>query len=170
MMLKLKLQYFGHLMLRVDSLEKTLMLGGIEGRRRRGRQRMWWLDGITGLESEWTPGVSDWQGGLACCDSWGCKEPDTTEWLNWTELIWKLRKILKELVRARHDTSPDSKVKETDSISWWEKLQSHKNGTIFAVYHMTTLKNCQCFLKLSICIPFDPIIAFLDIYLKYTFI
>ena len=45
-MLKLKLQYFGHLMRRVDSLEKTLMLGGIEGRRRRGRQRMGWLDGI----------------------------------------------------------------------------------------------------------------------------
>ena len=47
MMLKLKLQYFGHLMRRVDSLEKTLMLGGIEGRRRRGQQRMRWLDGIT---------------------------------------------------------------------------------------------------------------------------
>ena len=47
MMLKLKLQYFGHLMLRADSLEKTLMLGGIGGRRRRGRQRMRWLDGIT---------------------------------------------------------------------------------------------------------------------------
>ena len=49
MMLKLKLQYFGHLMKRVDSLEKTLMLGGIGGRRRRGRQRMRWLDGITDL-------------------------------------------------------------------------------------------------------------------------
>ena len=49
MMLKLKLQYFGHLMWRVDSLEKTLMLGGIGGRRRRGRQRMRWLDGITDL-------------------------------------------------------------------------------------------------------------------------
>ena len=49
MMLKLKLQYFGHLMRRVDSLEKTLMLGGIGGRRRRGRQRMRWLDGITNL-------------------------------------------------------------------------------------------------------------------------
>jgi len=47
MMLKLKLQYFGHLMRRVDSLEKTLMLGGIRGRRKRGRQRMRWLDGIT---------------------------------------------------------------------------------------------------------------------------
>ena len=54
MMLKLKLQYFGHLMRRVDSLEKTLMLGGIGGRRRRGRPRMRWLDGITdsGRESE----------------------------------------------------------------------------------------------------------------------
>ena len=49
LMLRLKLQYFGHLMGRVDSLEKTLMLGGIEGRRRRGRQRMRWLDGITDL-------------------------------------------------------------------------------------------------------------------------
>ena len=48
-MIKLKLQYFGHLMRRVDSLEKTLMLGGIGGRRRRGRQRMRWLDGITDL-------------------------------------------------------------------------------------------------------------------------
>ena len=48
-MLKLKLQYFGHLMRRFDSLEKTLMLGGIGGRKRRGRQRMRWLDGITGL-------------------------------------------------------------------------------------------------------------------------
>ena len=47
LMLRLKLQYFGHLMQRVDSLEKTLMLGGIEGRRRRGRQRMRWLDGVT---------------------------------------------------------------------------------------------------------------------------
>ena len=50
-MLKLKLQYFGHLMRRVDSLEKTLMLGGIVGRRRRGRQRMRWLDGITDLNN-----------------------------------------------------------------------------------------------------------------------
>ena len=88
MMLKLKLQYFGHLMQRVDSLEKTLVLGGIRGRRRRGRQRMRWLDGhhgLNGCESEWTPGVGDGQGGLACCNSWGCKESDTTERLNWTE-------------------------------------------------------------------------------------
>ena len=82
MMLKLKLQYFGHLMRRVDSWEKTLLLGGIGGRRRRGRQRMRWLDGITDsmdVESEWTLGVGDGQGGLACCDSWGRKESDATE-------------------------------------------------------------------------------------------
>ena len=82
-------QYFGHLMQRVDSLEKTLMLGGIEGRRRRGRQRMRWLDGITdsdGRESEWAPEAGDGQGGLAFSDSWGCKQSDATERLNWTEL------------------------------------------------------------------------------------
>ena len=84
-MLKLKLQYFGHLMQRVDSLEKTLMLGGMGGRRRRGRQRMRWLDGITNsmdVEFESTPGVGDGQGGLACCNSWGRKESHTTERLN----------------------------------------------------------------------------------------
>ena len=91
MMLTLKLQDFGHLMRRVDSLEKTLMLGGIGGRR--GRQRMRWLDGITDsmdVESERTPGVGDGQGGLVCCDSWGHKELDTTETeLNWTNL-WEI--------------------------------------------------------------------------------
>ena len=87
LMLKLKLQYFGHLKWRVDSLEKTLMLGKIEDRRR-GRQRMRWLDGhhwLNGHEFGWTLGVGDRQGSLACCGSWGCKESDMTERLNWTE-------------------------------------------------------------------------------------
>ena len=76
--LMLKLQYFGHLMRRADSLEKTLMLGKIEGRRRRGQQRMRQLDGITNsMDSGWTPGVGDGQGDLACCGSWGRKESDT---------------------------------------------------------------------------------------------
>ena len=82
MMLKLKLQYFGHLMRRADSFEKTWMLGNIEGRRRRGRQRMRWLDGITNsmdvsLGGLWE--VGDGQGGLACCSPWGRKESDITE-------------------------------------------------------------------------------------------
>ena len=85
LMLKLKLQYLGHLMGRTDSLEKTLMLGKIEGRRRRGQQRMRCLDGITdslnGHELEQAPGVGDGQGSLACCSPWGHKEPDMTEWL-----------------------------------------------------------------------------------------
>jgi len=90
MMLKLKLQYFGHLMRRVDSLENTLILGGIEGRRKRGRttedEMAGWHHWLDEHEFEWTPGDGDGQGGLACCDSWGRKESDTTERLNWTEL------------------------------------------------------------------------------------
>ena len=78
-MLKLKLQNFGHLMQRADSLEKTLMLRKIEGRRRRGRQRMRWLDGITDSMDMSLSKLRDGQGSLACCSPWGRKESDTTE-------------------------------------------------------------------------------------------
>ena len=70
-MLKLKFQSFGHLMRRADSLEKTLMLGKTDGGRKRGRQRMRWLDGITNRrEFEQTPGAGEGHGGLACCSPW----------------------------------------------------------------------------------------------------
>ena len=82
LMLMLKFQYLGHLMWRTDSSEKTLVLGKIEGRRRRGWQKMRWLDGIINLM-----GVGDGEGSLACCSPWDLKELDRTEWLNWTNYL-----------------------------------------------------------------------------------
>ena len=81
-MLKLKLQYFGHLMPRADSFEKTLMLGKIEGRRRRDDEMAGWHHRLNGYEFGWALGVCDGQGSLACCRSWGRKELDMTEGLN----------------------------------------------------------------------------------------
>ena len=74
-MLNLKFQYFGHVMQRAASLEKTLMLGKIESRRRRGQQRMRWLDSIT---DSMDMNLSKGQGSLICCSPWGHKESDTS--------------------------------------------------------------------------------------------
>jgi len=81
LMLKLKFPYFGHIMGRTESLEKTLMLGMIEGRRRGGRQRMGWLDGITDSMDVFEQVLGDGEGwgSLVCCIPWGHKELDTTE-------------------------------------------------------------------------------------------
>ena len=82
LILKLKLQYFGHLMQRTDSLEKTLMLGKIKGRRSRGQQRMRWLDGITDsmdMSLSRLQELGDGYEGLACYSPWGHRELDTTE-------------------------------------------------------------------------------------------
>ena len=87
LMLKLKLQYFGHLMWTADSLEKTLMVGKIEGRRRRGRQEdamAGWHHWLNRRKFEQAPRVRDGQGSLACCSPWGCKSrPWLSNWSDW---------------------------------------------------------------------------------------
>ena len=93
LMLKLKLQYFGHLMWRTDSFEKTLRLGKIEGRRRRD-EMVGWHHRLNGHRFEYILGVGDGQGGLACCGSWGPKGLDTTERLNWTELNMSIELVM----------------------------------------------------------------------------
>ena len=102
LMLKLKLQYFGHLMQRADSLEKT-----DAGRDWRQEEKgttedemAGWHDWLDGHESGWTPGVGDGQGGLACCNSWGRKELDTTEWLNWTKLMLEGNELCNEVTQV----------------------------------------------------------------------
>ena len=91
LMLKLKLQYFGHLMWRTDSSEKTLPDAGKDWRQEQKRvmedEVVGWHHGLNGHEFEQTWGDGEGQGGLACCSSWGHKESDTTEQLNWTELM-----------------------------------------------------------------------------------
>ena len=92
MMLKLKLQYLSHLMRRVDSLEKDFDAGRDWGQEKKGTtedEMAGWHHQLDGCESEWTPGVDDVQGGLVCCDSWGCKDSDMTERLNWTDLEFR---------------------------------------------------------------------------------
>ena len=95
--LKLKLQYFGHLMWRADSFEKTLMLGKIEGRRRRGRQKMRWLDDITDSMDMGLGGLRE-----LVMDR-GRKESDMTERLNWTE--WKIFLLIRTIFDLYSSTS-----------------------------------------------------------------
>ena len=142
LMLKLKLQYFGHPMRRTDSFEKTLMLGKIEGGRRRS-DRGW--DGWMASPTQWTlpgagkrhstrddghgfqsaPGVGDRQGGLACCGSWGHKELDTTERLNWTELKLTLYPGIKAfcIYLIRSSSLPCEHDRSYSPHSWrWKSL------------------------------------------------
>ena len=145
MMVKLK-PLLGHLTWRVDSLEKT-------DARRDWRQEekgmtedemAGWHHWLDGREFEWTPGVGDGQEGLACCDSWDCKESDMTEWLNWTELLGrKVMTNLYSILKSRDITLP-TKVRLVKAMvfpvvmygcgSWTIKKAEHQRIQVFELW------------------------------------
>ena len=137
LMLKLNLQYFGHLMRRADSLEKALMLGDIGGRRRRERQRMRCLDGITdsmGMSlSELWELVMD-------RDSWGCKELDTTERLNWTEVCSIRLGMAHPYAQVTHLTLPALGKESSELLPLLDLAETRNVGALPREYHF-----CTCF-------------------------
>ena len=127
LMLKLKFQYFGHLMRRTDSLEKTLMLRKTEGRRRRGREdeMVGWHHQLNGHEFEQAPRVGDGQGSVVCWSPQGHQESDTTEWLNWTDGTLKTYKFMQKLCHVDRTADHYS----VSLLSYWDNLKD-KNWLI----------------------------------------
>ena len=146
LMLKLKLQYFGHLMQRVDSLEKTLMRRdwGQEEKGMTEDEMAGWHHWLDERESEWTLGVGDGQGGLACCDSWDRKESDTTEQLTELNRRWQETWTLKTIRcwwRKLKMTQTDAKIYhvllEESTLSKWLYYPRHSTDSV------KSLSNCQ---------------------------
>ena len=139
-------------MQRVDSLEKTLMLGGTRGQEEKGTtedEMAGWHHWLDGREFGWTPGDGDGQGGLACCDSWGHKESDTAEWLNWTEL-WSM--WLDWLVFCDGGFQSVCPLMEKDKrlmkASWWDRLTEGDTESPLLFYNTFSLKKKQTNKKL----------------------
>ena len=145
LMVKLKLQYFGHLMQRANSLEKTRMLGKTEDRRRRGRQRMRWLDGISDSMdmslSKPREMVMDWEGVL---QSMGCKESDTTEQLN------------NKLLFAPEITSPYLSTSGRLAVTWPAYLSNPEPACLLFVSHTSALQGFIQVLRAQTCSVLDP--------------
>ena len=138
LMLKLKLQYFGHLMWRVYSLENSLMLGraGAGEKGTTEDKMIGWHHRLDGLESEWTPGVGDGQGGLACCDSWGRKESDTIEQLNWL-FGRKVMTNLDSILKSRDITLP-TKFRLVKAMVFPVIMYGYESRTVKKAEHWRT--------------------------------
>ena len=120
-------QYFGHLIQMANSMEKSLMLAKIEGRRRQGLQRMRWHYRWKGLELGQILGDGEGQGGLVCCRSWGCKESDPSGWLNTLQRKIKMTSVLQKLEWGL-------KEPQVHGERWWIPLLQTGNQPLFPLF------------------------------------